>query len=186
MPPGTAPGDLDATDAVYSSDGSTVYFHADNNVFTGALFQIPAIGGTPIRMYGDAEPTRRGYNVSLAPDGKRIIFNSEMWKEGNPIYLDEEIIELDLMTGVLSQLTREPGNQYGWFAINGQDGEFVVQSNTSPSGTNDIFLQQNGLRVTLYIADPTNAYNDDHPKWWKSPPCHFCPAPLPKVALRRR
>lgn len=186
MPPGTTPGDLDATDAVFSSDGSTVYFHADNNVFTGALFQIPAIGGTPIRMYGDAEPTRRGYNVSLAPDGKRIIFNSEMWKEGNPIYLDEEILELDLMTGVLSQLTREPGNQYGWFAINGQDGEFVVQSNTSTSGTNDIFLQQNGVRVPLYIADPTNAYNDDHPKWWKSPPCHFCPVPLPKVALRRR
>ena len=131
------------------------------------MFQIPTTGGTPVRLYGDAAPVRWGFQLSVNPSGNRIIFNSELWREGNPIYWNEEILKLDLMTGVLSQITREPGNQYGWFAINGKGGEFVMQSNTSPSGNYDIFMQQNGVRVILNIADPANAYNDHAPSWWK-------------------
>ena len=135
VPAAVGPDDPRPTDAVYSHDGSTVYFHADATNYTGGLFQMPAAGGVPVRLNGNGTPIRRGYQVSISNDGARLIFNSEMWRENLPGYLDEELLQLDLQSGVMTRLTSQSGNQYGWFAFNGLADETVMQSSVVAGGT---------------------------------------------------
>jgi hypothetical protein len=108
----------------------------------------------------------RGYAVSVSPDGRKIIYNSELWKDDPIHYLDEELLQADLLTGVGVSLTREPGNQYGTYAKGGH-GEYVMVSNTTPGGARDIFLATSNKRLKLDVADPTNAYDDYEADWWK-------------------
>jgi len=143
-----------------------VYFHGDAVNYAGGIFSVPAAGGTPIRLNGNGTPITRGYQVSVAPDHSRLIFNSEAWKDGVPGYLDEELVELDLVTGALTQLTAQPGNQYGWFAFNGQNGEYVMQSSTVAGGPSHLFTWRNNSLSSLYTADPGNVYDDTVPAWW--------------------
>ena len=131
------------------------------------MFKFPLSGFPPLRLYGNAEPIRRAFSPSLSRDGQRLLFNSELWKENATSYLDEELFELELITGALTRVTNESGNQYAWYAVHATDNEFVLQSNSTPSGKYDIFLQQNGVREPLHINDIGNQSNDKAPHWWK-------------------
>lgn len=168
VPLGYGVNDLDPAELVFSRDGRYVYFNADSGLAAGGLFRIPVTGGAPTPVYGNAAPIVRAYAPSLSPDGTRILYNSELWRDDPAHYQDEELLEVNLVTGVIRQVTAEPGNQYGYFAKNGT-GEYIVQSDATPADKTDLFLEQNGIRVTLDVADPKNAYDDDTPDWWKSP-----------------
>ncbi|MGE5340917.1 MAG: S8 family serine peptidase [Candidatus Omnitrophota bacterium] len=167
IPPGYTSASLNPAEGSFSRDGQTVYFEADGDQFAAGLFSVPASGGTPVRLYGDGTPIRRAYASSISDDGNYLLFNSEMWKEGTPGFIDEELMELDIKAGTLTQMSREPGNQYGSFAINEKAYEYVVQSSQTPTGNIDIFLEENGVRVRLDINDPGNIYSDFMPQWWK-------------------
>ena len=167
VPPGTGAADLDATDAVFSPDGRKVYFHASTNYMSGGLFSVPATGGEPYELHGNGAPIRHAYQVSVSSDGRRLIYNSELYREDSATYDDEELLELDVLTGVSRRLTFEPGNQYGWFAVNGRAGELVMQSSPTVGGNNQLYLQEDGVRLELDIADPGNTFSDSDPKWFK-------------------
>ena len=166
MPLGYDPEMLDATDAEFSPDGNVVYFHACTDDRMTGIYRIPTAGGTPFRLSGDAEYIRRAYQVSVSPDGKTVMYNSELHREDAPNHLDEEVMQVGVLTGVTQQLTREPGHQYGWFAKNGH-GEFAGMSSSESGGNSDLFLEENGVRVPLLIDDPSNLYDDRFPVWWK-------------------
>jgi hypothetical protein len=165
VPPGSG---LNPGEAVFSRDGNFVYFTADGAA-PSQLYRIPVTGGVPRQVYGNGIPLRRVFAPSLAPDGMRLAYNSEMWKENPASYQDEEALEVGLLNGMIRRVTAEPGNQYGWFARNGA-GEMVVQSNTTPTAKMQLFLEENGARVQLNIADPMNQWTNGSPDWWK-PPC---------------
>lgn len=154
-----------AAEGKFSPDGKYVYYEADAGG-PGALWRIPVAGGTASQVYANGTPIVSAYASSISPDGRRIIYNSELWKSDSITYLDEELLQADLLTGVGVALTHEPGNQYGRFAKGGQ-GEYVMQSNTSVNGKTDIFLATNNARVRLDVADPGNNFNDAEADWWK-------------------
>jgi len=154
-----------AGDATFSPDGKFLYYNADSGGL-GTVWRVPATGGAPSPVYANAAQIARGYAVSISPDGRRLIYNSELWKDDPIAYLDEELLQADLLTGVSIALTHEPGNQYGKFAKGGS-GEYVMQSSASVSGKTDIFLATHNARVKLDIADPNNLHNDGDVCWWK-------------------
>jgi len=164
--PGQIPN-LNPGEPIFSRDGTFVYFAADSGA-PGQLYRIPATGGTATPVYGNGVPIRQAFAPSLSPDGTRLVYNSEMWKEDPAHYQNEELLEVGLLTGVIRRLTAEPGNQYGFFAKNGA-GEMLVQSNNPATGKYDLYLEENGVRVPLDVADPTNASTESG-DWWK-PPC---------------
>lgn len=47
----------------------------------------------------------------MSPGANRLMFNSEMWREQPAEYQDEEVLELDLDSGVIRRITAEPGNR---------------------------------------------------------------------------
>jgi len=162
--PGQIPN-LNPGEPIFSRDGSSVYFAADANA-PGQLYQIPVTGGTPAPIsLSNGMLIRRAYAPSLSPDGTRLLFNSEMWREDPAHYQDEELLELGLLTLVIRRVTAEPGNQYGWFAKNGA-GEMLVQSNNPATGKYGLYLEENGIRVPLDVADPNNISNESG-DWWK-------------------
>lgn len=154
---------------IFSHDGQTVYFAADApSAGPAALFRISAAGGTPVPVNDQTgTQVRRFFSPSLSPDGTRLMFNSEMWKEQPQVYRDEEILELNVQTGELRRITAEPGNQYGFFAKNGS-GEFLLQSNHPTSAPYGLFLQKDGKRVPLDVGDPQNLWTESG-DWWKTP-----------------
>ncbi len=154
---------------VFSLDGQTVYFGADTPAGSSMLYSVPAAGGTPVPITDDTGvQVRRFFAPSLSPDGLRLMYNSEMWREDPVGYQDEEILELDLLTRQIKRITSEPGNQYGFFAKNGA-GEFVLQSNNPASAQYELFLQEPGNRIPFDVADPQNLWKES-PDWWK-PAC---------------
>ncbi|MFY9824106.1 MAG: S8 family serine peptidase [Thermoanaerobaculia bacterium] len=168
LPPGN-PGSsgLNAGEAVFSRDGNFIYFTADSSQAPSQVFCIPVAGGDPEPVYGNGFPMRRAFAPSLSPDGTRLNYNSELWKEDPVHYQDEELLQVGLLTGVIQQLTYEPGNQYGWFAKNGA-GEMVVRSNSAPSAQSDLFLEENGVRVKLNTGISSSS-REEGPDWWKTP-----------------
>lgn len=166
VPPGVAPKALDPADAEFSPDGRYVYFGASSGEVAGGLYRIPASGGEPYRIYGNGAPIRRGYQLSVSPDGHRLLYNSELWREDPERYLDEELLEVDLRTGVTVRVTHEPGNEYGWYAQGGS-GEFVMQSSKVAGGSNDIYLVDGEDEVRLDLGGPGDGFNDYSPTWWK-------------------
>ncbi|TGN99988.1 hypothetical protein PN36_26665 [Candidatus Thiomargarita nelsonii] len=172
VPLGVAPGDLDATDPVFSPYDTHIYFHADSDFMRGGIYRVPATGGTPTPISdNNGAPIELGFQISISPDGERLIYNSEQWRNDPVSYLDEELMQVDLLTNIITQITQEPGNQYGNFAKGGS-GEFIMQSNTQPGLNNELYLQenatQNATRIHLDIGDPGNAYDDDSAGWWIS------------------
>jgi hypothetical protein len=164
--PGEIPN-LNPGEPIFSRDGKFVYFAADASA-PGQLYRIPVTGGTPTPVYGNGAQIRQAFAPSLSPDGTRLVYNSEMWKEDPAHYQDEELLEVGLLTGVIRRVTAEPGHQYGFFAKNGA-GEMLVQSNSAATGKYDLFLEENGVRVPFAAGDPTNLWNESG-DWWK-PPC---------------
>jgi hypothetical protein len=162
-------GPINPGEAAFSRDGNFIYFMGDSSGGISQPYRIPVTGGTPALVYGNGMPLRRAFAPSISPDGSRLVFNSEMWREDPATYLDEEVVDLGLVTGVAQQITREPGNQYAWFARNGA-GEMVMQSNTTAPANTELFLEENGVRIPVDVGDPTNVWRDGGPDWWK-PPC---------------
>ncbi|HEY2091588.1 MAG TPA: LamG-like jellyroll fold domain-containing protein [Thermoanaerobaculia bacterium] len=159
---------LNPGEPVFSHDGKTVYFAADTPSASAALFKIPTMGGTPIPVldqYGTQ--VHLLYAPSMSPGGNRLMFNSEMWREQPAEYQDEEVLELDLASGVIKRITAERGNQYGWFAKNGKGGEFLLQSNNTAAGTYALYLQANGVRIPFDVGAPQN--QNQSGDWWKAP-----------------
>jgi Concanavalin A-like lectin/glucanases superfamily/Subtilase family/WD40-like Beta Propeller Repeat len=163
-----APGSpINPGEALFSRDGRSVYFTGDSGGAPSELYRIPAAGGTAVKVYGNGVPLRRVFAPSLSPDGTRLLYNSELWRENPVQYLDEEVLEVGLVTGVIGRVTAEPGNQYAWFAKNGA-GETIGQS--APVGGNgELYLEENGVRAALDVGDTGNAWQDHSPDWWKSP-----------------
>ena len=159
---------LDATEPVFSHDDQLIYFRAPTDTSESKLYSIPSTGGAPIEVLSSNGPFERVFAPSVSPDGMKIIFNSEMYKVTPTTHLDEEVMELDLVTGALTQLTFQPGHQYGQFARNG-NGEFVLQSSTIAGGNSDILIQENGVQQSVDINDPNNDWDDYSPDWWKEP-----------------
>ncbi|HYO69719.1 MAG TPA: LamG-like jellyroll fold domain-containing protein, partial [Archangium sp.] len=173
-------GHPDPFEPDFSHDGEYVYFNGtdDYPAGPGGIFRIPTAGGPIERVFGDGVPVRRAFALSVSPDGKRIVYNSELWREDPVRNWDEESLTVDLETGVTTQLTFEPGHQYGAYAVGG-DGEMVMDSSSTASGNRDLFLMENGHRVRLDISDPSNSYNDIYSVWWKrAPRCIATPAGL--------
>lgn len=157
---------LNPGEPVFSGDGSTIYFAADTSEGSGQLFRVLADGGTPAPVVDAAGVQLRWvFAPSLSPDGSRLLFNSEMWREDPASYQDEEILEYHIATRVVRRVTAEPGHQYGFYAKNGT-GEMLVQSNNPASGQYELYLQENAARVPLYVADPQNLWKDSG-EWWK-------------------
>lgn len=159
------PTGVGAAEADFSPDGKYLYYTSDASG-PSALWRIAVAGGAPLLVYANAAPIKRGFAVSVSPDGRKILYNSELWKDDPVTNLDEELLQADLITGVGIPMTREPGNQYGRYVKRGK-GEYVMQSNVTPNGKTDIFLATNNARVKLPIGDPTNIYDDGEPDWWK-------------------
>ncbi len=184
LPGINAPHELSGTDAVFSPDGKYIYFHADSDLASGELYRAPAIGPAYEQVYLDGrhwifdsngallgEVVKIGsidlaYAVSISPDGARLMYNSEMYRRDPVKYLDEELMEVSLLTGGITQLTYEPGNQYGDFAKGGS-GEYIMQSNKHPGAKRDIFIQMGTTRIKVEIDDPNNEYDDYDPSWWR-------------------
>jgi Tol biopolymer transport system component len=174
MAPGPA---MNPGEAIFSRDGLSIYFSGDNGGPPAQLFRMPAGGGSASPVLGDGKPVRRFFAPCVSPDGLRLMYNSELWKE-DTTYLDEEILELNLPAGSIARITKEPGHQYGCYAAHGA-GELVVQSNAKPSDPYALFLQEGTTRVPLDVASMPNT-KDGSPDWWK-PPC-ACVAPPPLIA----
>lgn len=176
-------------DADFSPDGQFVYYGAGWSGSQTTLWKIDASGSNnPTQLYGGPAcniqgPIRRGFALSVSPNGMRIIYNSELYLDpAVQGYMDEELLQLDLCgvggtSGVITQLTQQPGNQYGVFAKNGS-GQYVGQSNTTSPGNRDIFLCKPNATwsgsgpcgfptcTKLNICDPNNMYDDFAPSWW--------------------
>jgi photosystem II stability/assembly factor-like uncharacterized protein len=159
---------LNPGEPIFSADGK-VYFSADApGMPAAALYVVAATGGTPVPVrdaYG--VQVRRFFAPSLSPNSTRLLFNSEMWREDPNVYQDEEVLELELATGVLRRITAEPRNQYAWYAINGS-GEFLLLSNDNPNLTYQLFLQRDATRIAIDLGDPQDRWNETG-DWWKSP-----------------
>ena len=163
VPAGTGAGDAD-----FSPDGQWLYYNTDVGA-SGNVRRVPVAGGTPEVIYTNGTPMSYAYALSVSPDGRRLLYNSENWRLNPVTWLDEEVLVADMLTGVSIDLTHESGNQYGKHARGGS-GEYVMQSNATTSGNTDIFLATHNKRVKLDIADPTNLYADGEPDWWKGAP----------------
>jgi hypothetical protein len=159
---------LNPAEPIFSADAKTVYFAADVPGTPAALFAVSAAGGPPAPILDAYKvQVRRFFAPSLSPDGTRLLFNSEIWKEEPDVYQDEEVLELELATGVIRRITAEPRNQYAWYAINGS-GEFLLSSNDNPNRTYQLFLQQDATRIPIDLGDPQDQWNETG-DWWKSP-----------------
>ncbi|MDJ0837641.1 MAG: S8 family serine peptidase [Acidobacteriota bacterium] len=169
------PDNLRATDAEFSPDGRYIYFHADTPWLSGGLFRVEAGGGIPVRLKGDGFPIHRAFQLSVSTDGKQLLYNSELYRDDPVAFLDEELIHLGLNTGVTRQISKETGNQYANWAVGGR-GEFALQSSLTAGSLQNLFLQENGVRMPLDVGGSSS--NDHSPSWWKSAPDS---ADLPKM-----
>ncbi len=151
----------------FSPDGKTIYYDA-NKTFAGLVWSVPASGGTPTPVSVNGAQIRLAFAPSVSPDGRRLIYNSEAWRDGVATAIDEELLEVDLLTGVGRALTHEPGHQYASFAKGGT-GQYVMQSSLTANGKHDLFLATPECRIKLDIGDPDNAYNDGFARWWRGP-----------------
>jgi Tol biopolymer transport system component len=154
----------DPTDGQFSPDGKYVYFHADSNVGSGQLYKVNVSSGIVGKIFGDGAPMRRAYHVSISSDGSTLIFNSELYKDGMLHHIDEELVSVGLQTGVITQLTKLSGNQYGRFAKNGVGKEILLQSSQSQSAPYDLFLFEN---ATMTAALTTAHKVDGGADWVK-------------------
>ena len=183
---GPEPWQRGPVQAYFSPDGNFAYYGAGWTGSVSTLWREPVGGGTPTQLFerlssGALAPIVRGFALSVSPDGMRLIYNSELYRDGVQGYIDEELLQLDLessgTSGVITQLTQQAGNQYGFFAKGG-NGQYAGGSNTVVGGNNDIFLCKPNAPwagsgpcgsptcVKLDIGDPNNIYNDDYPSWW--------------------
>jgi hypothetical protein len=165
---------LKASDPDFSPDGKYMYFHADTSTSSGGLYVVPSTGipttgGWPARLFADGNESTLGSQVSVSPDGDSLMFRSRAFQQNPSQYLSEEIVGLRIKEGVTSQLTKMAGNQSGSYAIGGA-GEFVLQSNAAAGATADILIQENGVRLSVSINDPSNQFHDHSPVWFKTPP----------------
>jgi len=65
-----APAEISIGRQTFSPDGNYVYYHAvDKENPTGALYQVPSLGGTPRKIL-----TNIGSTIAFSPDGSRIAF----------------------------------------------------------------------------------------------------------------
>ncbi len=166
IPLSVAPDAPDVTAGVYSKDGRYMFFRADNQDYAAGLFRARVDGTAIERIWGNNEPIRLAYSPSVSPDDRFVIFNSEMRQEDPEQYLDDELLRVGVHSGVVEQLTRAPGSEYGSYAWGGS-GEHVMQSSPSLGENNDLFLVYEDARVKADIADPDNAYNDWAACWTK-------------------
>jgi serine/threonine protein kinase/Tol biopolymer transport system component len=65
-----APAEISIGRQTFSADGNYVYYQAlDKENPTGALYQVPSLGGTPRKIL-----TNIGSSITFSPDGSRIAF----------------------------------------------------------------------------------------------------------------
>lgn len=121
------------------------------------------------RVMGNGGYFDRAFDLSLDPTGRFILFNSEQWTVDPETYLDEELVKLDTMGGVLFQETKQPGHQYGDFAIHGQ-GEYVMKSQDTVGGNTDLFLVHGDVRTPLDTDDPDNISKESSSNWYRHGP----------------
>jgi hypothetical protein len=171
IPPNCDPSHNDPLDPEFSPDGAMVYFSGSGNYPSGegGIFRMPTAGGPIERLHGDGVPVRRAFDVSFSPDGQRLAYNSELWREDPNRYWNDELVTLDLATGVTTQVSREQGHQYGVYAIGGH-GELAMMSSPSASAPYDVWLMENGERQPFDLGDPGNVHDDRFPSWWKREP----------------
>lgn len=168
VPLGTGASDLDPNSSVFSPSGRHLYFSASNNQFTAALHSIRLDGTGLRRLMGDGGTFQWAFAPSLSPDGRHMLFNSESYRDDPVTFVDEEMVELDVLGGVLRQQTKEDGHQYGYFAKNGT-GEWIMQTNTVPGGDSDLVLVDGDAREALDVDDPGNVSSEYSPNWVKGP-----------------
>jgi subtilase family protein/WD40 repeat protein len=128
----------------FSPDGTYVYFQGDSNVDTGRLYRVTVSTGAIDEIFGDGAPMHRAFQPSVSSDGSVLIFNSELYKDGVPNQIDEELLSVSLKTGTITQLTHTAGHQAGRFAKNDPGQAILLKSNTSPTAPSDLYLYENG------------------------------------------
>jgi len=178
VPLGIIPSDPNPASHVFSKDGMKIYFSASSNSYRGAIFQIRVDGTAMMRVTGNGKAIREAFNPSLDTDGRHLLLNSEEYHHDPVTYIDEELLKLDLKGGGLFQETKESGNQYARYAINGK-GEYLLRS-SAPNGNYDLYLVHGDVRVPLDIDDPSNLSNDNSGDWYR----YGEEGPTPYVWLR--
>jgi eukaryotic-like serine/threonine-protein kinase len=65
-----APAEVSFNDVTFAPDGKLIYYDiSDNKSQSGALYQIPMLGGTPRKVMADVNS-----HIALSPDGKELAF----------------------------------------------------------------------------------------------------------------
>ena len=128
-------------DAATSPDGNTLVFHA-----LGQLWKKSLPNGTPMRL--TAETTHFEYQPSFSADGRKLLYTT--WSDSELA----SIRELDLTSGQVRTLSREPGFYYGPRYSN--DGRRIVYSRTG-GGSLTGSLWSNERGVFVMNADGSDA-----------------------------
>jgi Tol biopolymer transport system component len=158
--------DMNPGEPIFSDDGAQVYFAADPPSGPPKLFIIQVTDGTlgPVNDR-DGKQVQSFYAPSLSPDGTRLMYNTETWK--NDSQFGEEVLELNLGTGAITRITTEPGDQYAMFAKNGS-GEMLLLTNNTDTKQYALYTVENGVRTLLDTGDPENRFKESG-DWWKQP-----------------
>jgi Tol biopolymer transport system component len=119
-------GDVSLDGLRFSSDGSRVLYHADqerDGVFE--LFSVPSIGGVPVKLNG---PMAEGGDVEgdaiFSPDGSRVLYRANQDRS--------DVVGLYLVSAT--------GGQAGNLAAPFIPGGAVVSAAFSPDGSRVVFL----------------------------------------------
>ncbi len=167
VPLGVAPDAPDPANGIFSPDGKFIYFRADSNQYTGAIFRANSDGTGMERIWGNNSAIHYAFNPTISPDGSSLLINSEMYRQDPEQYLDEELLEVGVHTGIVKQVTRAPGNEYAHYAWGGS-GEYIVRSADSVGGKQDLFVAIGNRRVKLDLGDPSNVSNESGGSWSKN------------------
>jgi hypothetical protein len=161
-----------ALDPTFSPGNRYVYFRGTGSSSTYAqntfLFKLDLTTPwlPPAILYGNGSLIEQALAPSIDRSGSKLIFGSSAWKnDPYEIYEDDEILSMDLGSGVVTRASAESENDLGSFAKGKRARDQFVRQNDLDGSHNDLVLQRGPLVLPFSTADDSNDFNDHAPDW---------------------